>query len=354
MRFSVLKFTAITLGAVLVGVGCGDDDDVGTAPTGGAAGAASGGAASNQAGKSGSAGTPSVAGSSAVAGMHSVGGAPSGGAPMAGAAGHDDTTGGVGGDGSSGEAGETGAAGAAGAGGAPEANIAVDPTAKTLLSLSGSGAKALYFFGRDVPASTGSDATSACVDACLDTWPAFHESDPVLAAGLSSEDFSELVRPGGARQTTFKGWPLYLYAGDSQVGDRTGDGVDKLWHAVEQPFYSLILMRGTLDNVDSGLYLADARGHTIYRFIGDQAGTGSTDPVSTCTTQGCRNAWPVVAPSVVKPVSSLTGSFDAFIRPDTHAVQVAYAGLPIYTFAQDLLPGDKKGTEKANWVLATP
>lgn len=349
MRFSVLKFTAITLGAILVGVGCGDDDDAVNAPTGGApsaAGTASGGAASSQAGKSGSAGMPSAAGTSSTAGTHEVGGVSNGGAPMAGAAGQEGLSGGgVGGDGSAGEA---------GAGGAAEPNIVVDSTAKTLLTLSSSGAKALYFFGRDVPASAGSDAISACVDACLDIWPAFHESDPVLAAGLAREDFSELVRPGGTRQTTFKGWPLYLHSADSQVGDRTGDGVDELWHAVEQPFYSLILMRGTLDNVDTGLYLADARGHTIYRFIGDQAGTGSSDPVSTCTTQGCRNAWPVVAPSVVKPVSSLTGGFDAFIRPDTHAVQLAYGGFPIYTFAQDLLPGDKKGTEKANWVLATP
>lgn len=104
----------------------------------------------------------------------------------------------------------------------------------------------------------------------------------------------------------------------------------------------------------TSLALADAGGHSIYRFIGDEAGTPATDPVSTCTTNGCRQAWPVVALTSVKAVSSMTGDFAVFIRPDTSEIQLAYRGLPLYYFAQDLAPGDLKGVGKPSWLLAAP
>jgi predicted lipoprotein with Yx(FWY)xxD motif len=347
MTIRLLPFATFTLAAFALTQGCSDDESDDPAATGGGGRATAGSAA--QAGtKSGTSGTPS-GGSGTSAGTSGSGGAAgAGGEPMAGSdAGGEGPSGG-------GEGGAPGAAGLGGAGGAMPANLEIDETTRALVSTSGS-AKTLYFFGRDFPAGPASDAVSACGEGCIDTWPVFYEANIAAGDGLASDDFGELVRTDGTHQSTYKGWPLYSYSGDAEPAARSGDGIDQLWHAVEEPFYTLLTMRGSgLDDQDTGLYLADGSGRTIYLFVGDEAGTPESDPVSTCTTQGCRKAWPVVAPPLIKPVSSITGAFDVFIRPDTGAVQLAYEGLPIYYFAQDLLPGDTNGTEKPSWILATP
>jgi predicted lipoprotein with Yx(FWY)xxD motif len=346
MSIRFLPFATLTLAAFALTQGCSDDEDSDSG-TAGSGGRATAGSATQAGTKSGTSGNPS-GGSSALAGNSGSGGAAgagAGGEPMAGSD--------AGGEGPS-SGGEGGAPGAAGAGGAPPANVELDETTQALLSTSGS-AKTLYFFGRDFPAGPASDAVSACAEACVDTWPVFYEASIAAGDGLANDDFGELVRTDGTHQSTYKGWPLYSYSGDAEPAARSGDGIDQLWHAVEEPFYTLVMMRGSgLDDQDTGLYLADGSGQTIYHFVGDEPGTPESDPVSTCTTQGCRKAWPVVAPSLIKPVVSIEGAFDVFIRPDTGAVQLAYDGLPIYYFAQDLLPGDTNGTEKPSWILATP
>jgi predicted lipoprotein with Yx(FWY)xxD motif len=344
-----------TLAALCAIAGCSDDDDDsgGAGATGGVAGKTTGGfsgahAGTTQGGTTSQGGTASQGGSLSLAGTAPIANAAGAGGDAAGAAG--------GGSPSAGESagGAGGVGGGGGEGGALPANLTVDAAAKTLLATDGALVTTLYFFGRDVPASPTTNAVSACTDACTETWPVFYEPSVVVGPGLSDADFSELVRPDGLHQTTFKGWPLYAYSGDATPGARTGDGLNQLWHAVEQPFYSLVVMRGEVAGEDSGLYVADGAGHTIYRFLGDEAGTANADPVSTCTTSGCRKAWPVVTPTLVKPVSSIDGALDTFIRPDTGEVQLAYRGLPTYYFAQDLLPGDLKGVGKPSWTLLVP
>lgn len=344
-----------TLVAFCALAGCSGDDEEssGAGANGGVAGRTTGGSSGAHAG--------TTQGGSSRGGMASQGGNVSlGGTPPIGAAGVGGEEAGAGDGGSSGESvggvgGAGGAAGGAGgeAGAAP-ANLTVDAAAKTLLATDGALVTTLYFFGRDVPSSPTTSAVSACTDACTETWPVFYEPSVVVGPGLSDADFSELVRPDGLHQTTFKGWPLYSYSGDDTPGARTGDGMNQLWHAVEQPFYSLVVMRGQVEGEDSGLYVADGAGHTLYRLLGDEPGTASTDPVSTCTTSGCRKAWPVATPKLVKPVSSIDGALRTFIRPDTAEVQLAYKGVPTYYFAQDLLPGDLKGVGKPSWAPVVP
>jgi predicted lipoprotein with Yx(FWY)xxD motif len=344
-----------TLVALCAMAGCSDDDDDagGAGATGGTAGRATGGSSGAHAGTT-PGGTKSQGGSVSLGGSASTaagaGGDAAGAAAGAAAGGSSSAGESAGAAGGAGEA----VGGAGGEGGAPPANLTVDAAAKTLLATDGALVTTLYFFGRDVPASSTTSAVSACIDACTETWPVFYEPSVVVGAGLSDADFSELVRPDGLHQTTFKGWPLYSYSGDATPGARSGDGLNQLWHAVEQPFYSLVVMRGEIEGEDSGLYVADGAGHTLYRLLGDEVGTANADPVSTCTTSGCRKAWPVVTPSLVKPVSSLDGALDTFIRPDTAEVQLAYRGLPAYYFVQDLLPGDLKGVGKPSWALLVP
>ena len=43
------------------------------------------------------------------------------------------------------------------------------------------------------------------------------------------------TRPGGSRQVTYHGWPLYLWPNDTQPGQATGQGINNLgglWYVV--------------------------------------------------------------------------------------------------------------------------
>jgi len=65
---------------------------------------------------------------------------------------------------------------------------------------------------------------STCSGACAKVWP------PVLLAsgqkspvGHGVSGLGTIARAGGARQVTFKGIPLYLFAGDQKPGQVTGN-----------------------------------------------------------------------------------------------------------------------------------
>ncbi len=339
-------WTVLTLSAMCGAVSCSSDDDDSDPSASGAGGEA--GAMGGEAGATGGGGevaTPPDGG----AGLGGISGAGAGGA-----GGHaaGNSPGGAEQGGQSGAGGEQGGNG--GEGGASPPNVVLDATDGTLRSALGETApRALYFSGRDLPAGPLSAATSACADACLANWAIFHASPLVVAPPLDAEDFGELVRPDGALQTTFKGWPLYLYAAEPDATSHAGDGVDQLWHTAQQPFYSLVIMKSQA-SPEQPAYLADAAGRTIYELLGDTAGSAGADPISTCTTAGCRRAWPVVSLGTAKVVSSIGGAIDIFIRPEGHEFQLSYRGLPIYYYNNDKLPGDLLGITKTSWVLAVP
>ena len=85
--------------------------------------------------------------------------------------------------------------------------------------------------------------------------------------------------------------------------------------------------------------LVDAAGMTLYTFDKDTAGSGK----STCNGP-CATMWPPVPVTdtrVASPYSVVT-------REDG-ARQLAYKGKPLYLFAKDGKPGERKG-DKANGV----
>jgi predicted lipoprotein with Yx(FWY)xxD motif len=77
--------------------------------------------------------------------------------------------------------------------------------------------------------------------------------------------------------------------------------------------------------------LVDAEGMTLYRLSGEKGGHWI------CTTKACLAEWhPVTgAPTGAKRL-------DEIKRPDG-TEQVAYKGMPLYTFDDDEAPGDAKG-----------
>ena len=93
----------------------------------------------------------------------------------------------------------------------------------------GSG-RALYLFASD------SSSTSTCFGACAAAWPPLTAQGSVSASGgASSSDVATISRSDGAKQVSYAGHPLYYFAGDREVGDTDGQGVNgfgALWWLV--------------------------------------------------------------------------------------------------------------------------
>ncbi len=81
----------------------------------------------------------------------------------------------------------------------------------------------LYVFKKDSPGK------SACAGRCVAKWPLFFSADVAPAADLKKADFATITREDGQKQTTYKGKPLYYFAGDKARSDTKGEGVGGLW-----------------------------------------------------------------------------------------------------------------------------
>ena len=89
--------------------------------------------------------------------------------------------------------------------------------------LVGSSGMTLYTFDRDAAGS----GKSVCNGPCATNWP------PLMATGsdAASGDWSVVTRDDGAKQWAYKGKPLYFWVKDQKPGDRSGDGVNNVWHS---------------------------------------------------------------------------------------------------------------------------
>ncbi|HET8747903.1 MAG TPA: hypothetical protein VFM98_20060 [Ramlibacter sp.] len=80
----------------------------------------------------------------------------------------------------------------------------------------------LYTFDRDAMGS----GKSVCNGPCAVNWP------PLMAkaSDRASGDWSIVTRDDGSRQWAYKGKPVYYWIKDTKAGDRTGEGVNNVWH----------------------------------------------------------------------------------------------------------------------------
>jgi len=83
----------------------------------------------------------------------------------------------------------------------------------------------LYTLDRDVAGS----GKSVCNGPCATNWPPLMASDSDKPMG----DFMVITRDDGKKQWAVKGKPLYYWAKDTKAGDKTGDGVQNVWHIVK-------------------------------------------------------------------------------------------------------------------------
>lgn len=84
----------------------------------------------------------------------------------------------------------------------------------------------LYMYTPDTPHS----GNSTCYGGCAKVWPPFYTAKLNTAPGLNASNFGTITRTGGAKQTTYLGYPLYLYAYDAKAGQTNGQGVGHVWY----------------------------------------------------------------------------------------------------------------------------
>ncbi|MDB2606224.1 hypothetical protein N9Y48_00450 [Zobellia sp.] len=207
----------------------------------------------------------------------------------------------------------------------------------------------LYFFAPD------SKGDSNCLGGCATTWPPFHSNDLSLDDGLDANYFGSITRSDGTEQTTYKGWPLYLFSNDASPGDINGDGSGGVWF-VAKPDYSVMLTRSQLVGRDSDgnetnltssfeegeeqtFYITDASGNTLYHFSNDSNATNNF------TNEDFSNngAFPIFYTDLQNVPSVLNtddfGAIDVFGE-----AQLTYKGWPLYKFGGDENRGDNFGT----------
>ena len=108
----------------------------------------------------------------------------------------------------------------------PHTALAADPPVKksgdVLVNESG---MTLYVFDKDTVAGK-----SACSGPCIGLWPAVTAGADAKPSG----GYTVITRDDGAKQWAYKDKPLYLWVKDQKPGDRTGDGVNGIWHVAKE------------------------------------------------------------------------------------------------------------------------
>lgn len=109
----------------------------------------------------------------------------------------------------------------------PAGSPASPKTSDTVIaSHSGSGGTFLTDSGRSVYLwAADSMNKSNCSGACAGAWPPVMATGKLTASsGVKPSDLGTIARPGGGKQVTYNGHPLYFFAGDSGPGQTNGQG----------------------------------------------------------------------------------------------------------------------------------
>ena len=97
--------------------------------------------------------------------------------------------------------------------------------------LGDSAGMALYIF---VPDAQGA---STCYDDCATNWPpltvASADALPALGEGLDATLLGTVERDDGTFQVTYNGWPLYYFAGDTEMAQTNGQAVGGNWYLID-------------------------------------------------------------------------------------------------------------------------
>lgn len=201
---------------------------------------------------------------------------------------------------------------------------------------------------------------SHCTGKCLTDW------DPVIApqTAKAKGDWSVIERSPGIKQWAYRSQPLYTYVHENKGRAMTG-GDNPGWHNVFTQRALPPPAEFTVQDSRIGQVLADKDGKTLYLYqcnddaldqqtcdhpdspqVYRMAICGNFDP------QVCQATFPYVkasagakADSSVWTVVTIDPNTGKWAKSgDAGAIQVwAYRGRPVYTYGDDLKPGDANG-----------
>lgn len=81
--------------------------------------------------------------------------------------------------------------------------------------------RTIYLFEKD------SGTQSTCSGGCAVQWPPVTANGkPSIGSGLTASKVGTTARSDGKRQVTYNGHPLYLFLGDKNPGDTSGQGLN--------------------------------------------------------------------------------------------------------------------------------
>ncbi len=209
-------------------------------------------------------------------------------------------------------------------------------TTRTGTVLANGGGMTLYYYSEDKPGS----GKSVCMGGCATAWPPLAAPVKAPAGVRLPGPLGMITRPGGMRQVTINGFPVYTYAGDKAPGQAAGNGMEGAWHVIKLGAAGAAGAAQALkvERTKAGTVLASIRGLTLYYYSEDKRGSGKSVCTGACITAWPALAYPVRAPSGVH----LPGKIGYIVRPSGFK-QVTINGYPIYKFAGDKAPGQAKG-----------
>ena len=199
----------------------------------------------------------------------------------------------------------------------------------------------MYYFSNDV------NGLSSCSRGCLTAWPIFYAEtvNTTFTGGLAATDFKTITTAAGAKQTAYKGWPLYYYApaGVREAPKETkGEGVNNGWF-VAKTNYSIMIANYQLTGANGINYLGsyapgdgrtsyftDEKGNTLYSF-----GRDSTFKNRYTRADFSNDAvWPIYQTENITVPSTLDKSFFTVITFNDKK-QLTYKGWPLYYYGPD-------------------
>jgi predicted lipoprotein with Yx(FWY)xxD motif len=223
----------------------------------------------------------------------------------------------------------------------PRTDIHLDSTTAVGKHLVDKDGRTLYYFSNDA------NGASNCTGGCLGVWPVFlaDSLSGTFSSDLSATDFKTISTSTGARQTTYKGWPLYYYAPGGiaePAGQTNGEGVGGIWF-VAKSNYSITVANFQLTGANginylstyapgtgATNYLCDEKGRALYFFTRDSAFKNKF----TKTDFSNNPTFPMYETTNITVPSTFDKSLFV-VTPFNGRNQLTYKGWPLYYFGAD-------------------
>ena len=103
--------------------------------------------------------------------------------------------------------------------------------------------RTLYICLDDAPAGDTTVPVSVCLGECLRRQPLWSVAEAartrILPSLIGPAELEEVVRPDGAAQLVFRGWPVYYFSGDEKWGEVNGQN-QQAWRAIDPATFGLV------------------------------------------------------------------------------------------------------------------